>query len=90
MPRLPYIVGQLKYDLRIALIEVKVKVAAAIGADQQAGKHIGVLRCWCGVCGFCPASAAPAHTLSTLDDRLMDILKHHPIFTVIADPLLIL
>ena len=27
-------------DLRIALIEVKVKVAAAIGADQQAGKHI--------------------------------------------------
>ena len=27
-------------DLRIALIEVKVKVAAAVSADQQAGKHI--------------------------------------------------
>ena len=27
-------------DLRIALIEMKVKVAAAISADQQAGKHI--------------------------------------------------
>ena len=27
-------------DLRIALIEMKVKVAAAISADQQAGKHM--------------------------------------------------
>ena len=30
-------------DLRIALIEMKVKVAAAISADQQAGKHIVIL-----------------------------------------------
>ena len=48
-------------DLRIALIEMKVKVAAAIGADQQAGTYC-VLHCWCGAYGFCPVSAAPAHT----------------------------
>ncbi len=27
---------------------------------------------------------------STLDDRLMDVLEHYPILTVIVDPLLIL
>ena len=76
-------------DLRIALIEVKVKVATAIGADQQAGKHIVF-----PVVGATLADFAPflLHLLihSTLDDRLMDVLEHHPILTVIVDPLLIL
>ncbi len=76
-------------DLRIALIEVEVKVAAAIGADQQAGKHIVF-----SVVGAALADFAPLllHLLidSTLDDRLMDVLKHYPILTVIVDPLLIL
>ncbi len=76
-------------DLRIALIEVEVKVAAAIGADQQAGKHIVF-----SVVGAALADFAPLllHLLihSTLDDRLMDVLEHHPILTVIVDPLLIL
>ena len=76
-------------DLRIALIEVKVKVAAAVGADQQSGKHIVF-----SVVGTALADFAPflLHLLidSPLDDRLMDILEHHPILTVIVDPLLIL
>ena len=76
-------------DLRIALIEVKVKVAAAVGADQQAGKHIVF-----SVVGAALADFAPLllHLLihSTLDDRHMDVLEHHPILTVIVDSLLIL
>lgn len=76
-------------DLRIALIEVKVKVAAAVGADQQSGKHIVF-----SVVGTALADFSPflLHLLidSPLDDRLMDILEHHPILTVIVDPLLIL
>ena len=76
-------------DLRIALIEVKVKVAAAIGADQQAGKHIVFSIVGATLTDFAPLLL---HLLihSTLDDRLMDVLEHHPILTVIVDPLLIL
>ena len=76
-------------DLRIALIEVKVKVAAAVGTDQQAGKHVVF-----SVVGTALADFATLllHLLihSTFDDRLMDVLEHHPIFTVIVDPFLIL
>ena len=76
-------------DLRIALIEVKVKVAAAIGADQQAGKHIVFSIVGAALTDFAPLLL---HLLihSTLDDRLMDVLEHHPILTVIVDSLLIL
>ena len=76
-------------DLRIALIEVKVKVTAAIGADQQSGKHIVFSIVGAALTDFAPLLL---HLLihSTLDDRLMDVLKHHPILTVIVDPLLIL
>ena len=90
MPRLPFVVGAVEIlGFRIALIEVKMKVAAAIGADKQAGKHIVF-----SVVGAALADFAPLllHLLihSTLDDRLMDVLEHHPILTVIVDPLLIL
>ena len=76
-------------DLRIALIEVKVKVAAAIGADQQAGKHIVFSIVGATLTDFAPLLL---HLLihSTLDDRLMDVLEHHPILAVIVDSLLIL
>ena len=76
-------------DLRIALIEVEVKVAAAISADQQAGKHIVFSVVSAALADFAPFLL---HLLihSTLDDRLMDVLEHHPILTVIVDPLLIL
>ena len=76
-------------DLRIALIEVKVKVAAAIGADQQAGKHIVLSIVGAALTDFAPFLL---HLLihSTLDDRLMDVLEHHPILAVIVDSLLIL
>ena len=76
-------------DLRIALIEVKVKVAAAIGADQQAGKHIVFSIVGAALTDFAPLLL---HLLihSTLDDRLMDVLEHHPILTVIVDSFLIL
>lgn len=90
MPRLPLKLEQLKYlNLRIALVEVKVKVAAAVGADQQAGKHIVFSVVGAAACGFCPVLL---HLLihSTLDDRHMDVLEHHPILTVIVDSLLIL
>ena len=65
-------------DLRIALIEVKVKVTAAIGADQQAGKHIVFSVVGAALTDF---STLLLHLLihSTLDDRLMDVLEHHPI-----------
>lgn len=89
MPRLPLVVGAVEIlGLRIALIEVKMKVAAAIGADQQAGKHIVFSAVGAAFADFSPLLL---HLLihSTLNDRLMDILEHHPIFTVIADPLLI-
>ena len=58
-------------DLRIALIEVKVKVAAAIGADQQAGKHIVFSAVGAAFADFAPLLL---HLLihSTLNDRLMD------------------
>ena len=76
-------------DLRIALIEVKVKVAAAIGADQQAGKHIVFSIVGAALTDFAPFLLyLLIH--STLDDRLMDVLEHHPILTVIVDSFLIL
>ena len=76
-------------DFRITLIEVKVKVAAAIGADQQAGKHIVFSVVGAALTDFAPFLL---HLLihSTLDDRLMDVLEHHPILAVIVDSLLIL
>ena len=70
-------------------IEVKMKVTAAIGADQQAGKHIVFSIVGAALTDF---ATFLLHLLidSPLDDRLMDILEHHPILTVIVDPLLIL
>ena len=76
-------------DLRIALIEVKVKVTAAIGADQQAGKHIVFSIVGAALTDFAPL-LLHLRIHSTLDDRLMDVLEHHPILTVIVDSLLIL
>ena len=68
---------------------MKVKVAAAISADQQAGKHIVFSIVGAALTDFAPLLL---HLLihSTLDDRLMDVLEHHPILTVIVDSLLIL
>ena len=68
---------------------MEVKVAAAIGTDQQTGKHIVFSVVGAALTDFTPLLL---HLLidSTLDDRLMDVLEHHPILTVIVDSLLIL
>lgn len=84
------VVGAVKIlDLRIALIEVEVKVAAAVRTDKEAGKHIVFSVVGTALTDF---AALLLYLLidDSLDDRLMDILKHLPIFTVIVDPLLIL
>ena len=76
-------------DFRVALIEVKVQIAAAVCADKQAGEHIV----------FSVAGTAFAH-LSTLllyllkhgtfNNGFVNILEHHPIFWVVMNPLLVL
>ena len=76
-------------DFRVALIEVKVQIAAAVCADKQAGEHIV----------FSVAGTAFAH-LSTLllyllkhgtfNNGFVNILEHHPIFRVVMNPLLVL
>ena len=89
-PPVALIVGTVEIlDIGVALVEMEVEVIAAIDTHQQTGKHIVF-----SVVGAALADFAPLllHLLihSTLDDRLMDVLEHHPILTVIVDSFLIL
>ena len=76
-------------DLRVSLIEMEMQVVSAIGTDQQTGKHILFALVGAALADFTPflLNLLPH---GAVNDRLMDILENHPIFTVIFDPLLVL
>lgn len=76
-------------DFRVALIEVEMQIAAAVCADKQAREHIV----------YSVAGTAFAHFSAfllylfkhgTLNNWLVNILEHYPIFRVVMNPLLIL
>ena len=76
-------------DLRVSLIEMKMKVAPAVGADQKPGKHapFPVLRLT-----LSHLAALLLHLFKdgTLNDRLMHILENRPVLTVILQSFLVL
>ena len=76
-------------DLRVSLIEMEMQVVSAIGTDQQTGKHILFALVGAALADFTPflLNLLPH---GAVNDRLMDILENHLIFTVIFDPLLVL
>ncbi len=76
-------------DLRVSLIEMEMQVGSAIGTDQQTGKHILFALVGAALADFTPflLNLLPH---GAVNDRLMDILENHLIFTVIFDPLLVL
>ena len=73
-------------DLRVALIEMKVQIVSAVGADKHPGEHTN----FAVICfAFAELSTLFLHLLphGTVNDRRMHILEHYPIFTVIVYPL---
>lgn len=84
------IVGAVKIlDIRIALIEMEVEIAAAIGAYQEAGEHIAFPVVGSALADF-PPLLLDLFPYGTINDRLMHILENDPVFTVILDPLFVL
>ena len=89
-PTVALIVGAVEIlDLRVALIEMEVKIASAVSTDQKAGKHIVLAFVGAALADFSPLLL---HLLKygPLDDRLVDVLEDDPIFTVILQPLFVL
>ena len=89
-PTVALIVGAVEIlDLRVSLIEVEVKVAAAVGTDQQAGEHIVLAFVGAALADFSPLLLYLLK-YGPFDDRLVDVLEDDPIFTVILQPLFVL
>ena len=89
-PTVALIVGAVEIlDLRVALIEMEVKIAAAISTDQKAGEHVVLTFVGAALADFAPLLL---HLLKNrpFDDRLVDILEDDPILTVILQPLFVL
>ena len=89
-PSVALIVGAVEIlDLRVSLIEVEVKIAAAVSTDQKAGEHIVLAFVGAALADFAPLLL---HLLKNrpFDDRLVDILEDDPILPVILQPLFVL
>ena len=75
-------------DIRIALIEMEVEIAATVSAHQEAGEHIAFPI-------VCPAltylTTLLLHLLpnTPVNDRLMHIFEHNPVFTVVVNALFV-
>ena len=76
-----------KLDVVVALVEMKIEVAAALRAFQQTGEHAGFL----GDCrALTPCAAFQLLHLfpsGPVNDGLMDIEKDRPVFLRIFNPL---
>ena len=89
-PTVALIVGAVEIlDLRVTLIEVEVKIAAAVGTDQQTREHVVLAFVGATLADFSPLLL---HLLKygPLDNRLVDVLEDDPIFTLILQPLFVL
>ena len=89
-PTVALIVGAVEtLCLRVALIEMEVKIAAAISTDQKAGEHVVLAFVGAALADFSPLLL---HLLKygPFDDRLVDVLEDDPILTVILQPLFVL
>lgn len=89
-PAVALVIGAVKIlDLWVSLIEMEMKVAAAVGTDQESGEHIVFTLIGAAFADFAPFLL---HLFkdSTFNDRLMDVLEDYPIFTVILQTLLVL
>ena len=89
-PAVALVVGTVKIlDLRVPLIEMEMKIAAAVSTDQKAGEHIVLAFVGAALADFAPLLLDLLKD-STLDDRLMDSLEDDPILTAILQPLFVL
>ena len=90
VPTITFVVGTVEIlDLWVSLIEMEVKIAAAISTDQQTGEHIVLAFVSTALVDFAPLLL---HLLKyrSFDDRLVDILEDDPVLTVILQPLFVL
>ena len=73
----------------IALIEMKIEVPSAIGANHEAGEHVAldVLRF---ALSDLPTLFLHLLPSSAVDDRLVDLPKHRHVLRIIVDALLVL
>ena len=76
-------------DFWIPLIKVEMQIVSAVGADQQAGKHMFLTLMGPALADF-PALFLDLLPCGPLDNWLMDIQEDGPILTVILQPPLIL
>ena len=76
-------------DIRIALIEMEVEIAATISTYQQAGKHIAFPIARAALADFAPflLNLLPH---GTIYDRFVDVLENDPVLTIILNPLFVL
>ena len=76
-----------KLDVVVVLVEVKIEIAAALRAFQQAGEYAGCLRDR-RLFAACPFLER-LHLFPSLavNDGLMDIEKYRPVFLRVFDPL---
>lgn len=89
-PTVALVVGAVKIlDVGVALIEMKVQIVPAVGADQKAGEHIAF-----PLMGTALADLAPLllnlFKDRPLNDGFVDILEDDPVFPVIGKPLFVL
>ena len=77
-PTVVLVIGAVEIlDLRVALIEMEAKIAAAVSTDQQAGEHIVLTFVGAAFADFAPLLL---HLLKNIpsDDSLVDILEDNP------------
>lgn len=89
-PTITFVVGTVEIlDLWVSLIEMEVKIAAAISTDQQTGEHIVLIFVGTALADFAPLLLRLLEYRS-FDDRLVDILEDDPVLTVILQPFFVL
>ena len=89
-PTVSLIVGAVEIlDLRVSLIEVEMKITAAVGTDQQTGEHVVLAFVGAALANFSPLLLYLLK-YGPFDDRLVNVLEDDPIFTVILQPLFVL
>ena len=89
-PMVALVVGAVEIlNFRVSMVEMEVKIAAAVSTDQKAGEHIVP-----AIVGTALADFAPLllHLFKdrSLNNRLVDVLEDNPILTVILQPLFVL
>lgn len=89
-PTVALIVGTVEIlNLRVTLIEMEVKITAAISTDQKPGEHIALAFVGAALANFAPL-LLNLFKDRPLNDGFVDILEDDPVFPVIGKPLFVL